>query len=47
MPEAAVAAAIVLVDIHPSERMQEMEGGEEDTEVAWLAGCRATRDDSP
>ena len=34
-------------DIHPSEHVQEMEGGEADTEVAWLAEWRATRDSSP
>jgi hypothetical protein len=47
MPEATLVAAIVLVDIHPGERVHEMEGGEEEAEVAWLAGCSATKDDSP
>jgi hypothetical protein len=37
----------VPVDIHPDERVQEMEGGEVKAEVAWLAGWRATRDSSP
>jgi hypothetical protein len=37
----------VLADICPGERVQEMEGSEEDAEVAWLAACRATKDRSP
>jgi hypothetical protein len=37
----------VPVDIHPRERVQEMEGGEVEAEVAWLARWRATRDGSP
>ena len=34
-------------NIHPDERVQEMEGGKADAEVAWLASWRATRDGSP
>jgi hypothetical protein len=33
----------VPIDIHPDERVQEMEGGEADAVVAWLARWRATR----
>jgi hypothetical protein len=45
MPVAA--PAYVPIDIQPSERVQEMEGGEADADVEWLAGWRATRDGSP
>jgi hypothetical protein len=45
MPEAA--PAYVPTDIQPSEPVQEMEGGEADVDVAWLARWRATRDGSP
>ena len=34
-------------DIHPGEHMKEMEGGEANVEVAWLARWRATKDGSP
>jgi hypothetical protein len=37
----------VPADIHHGECMQEIEGGEADKEVAWLARWRATRDGSP
>jgi hypothetical protein len=39
----------VPTDVQPSERVQEMEGGEADADadVAWLARWRATRDGSP
>jgi hypothetical protein len=36
----------VSVDIHPSERMQEMDGGEADVEVVCLDGWRVARDGS-
>ena len=36
----------VSVDIHPCERMQEMDGGEADAEVACLNGWRVTGDGS-
>ena len=47
MPEGGTSAGNVLADIHPSEHLQEMEEGEADDEVAWLARWRATRDGSP
>jgi hypothetical protein len=34
-------------DIHPGKCVQEMEGGEADVDVAWLAGWRATGNGSP
>ena len=37
----------VPADIHPGERVQEMEGGEADAEVVWLARWRATRGGLP
>jgi hypothetical protein len=37
----------VPTDICPDEHVHEMERGEEDAEVAWLAAWRATRDRSP
>jgi hypothetical protein len=37
----------VPVVIHPGERVQEMEGGEVEAEVACLTRRRATRDGSP
>jgi hypothetical protein len=36
----------VPVDIHPGERVHEMEGGKVEAEVAWLVRWRATRDGS-
>ena len=47
MPEASLARGDVPADIYLGEHVQEMEGGEVDTEVAWLARWRTTRDDSP
>ena len=47
MLEGGTSDGDVSADIHPSERVQEMEGGEVDTELAWLARWRATKDDSP
>jgi hypothetical protein len=37
----------VPTDIHPDERVQEMEGDEADAVVVWLARWRATKDGSP
>ena len=37
MPEGDISGSDVSADIHPDEHVQEMEGGEADMEVAWLA----------
>ena len=47
MSEGGTSAGNVLADIYPGERLQEMEEGEADDEVAWLASWTATRDGSP
>jgi hypothetical protein len=47
MPESSTSSSDVSVDIHPGELVQEMEGGEADAKVPWLARWRATMDYSP
>jgi hypothetical protein len=43
----STSGGVVPAGIHPGEHAHEMEGGEADAEVVWLAGWRAAKDGSP